>query len=117
VASSTLRVRCDAGTDKWEYTQGGGQHTFRWAPDCDEVYVSTTVVEGGRNRELTPTFEWKGPMAMPLFLQAAKRSGDILHWTLRYAEAGVTVDMYFELREGDEVLALRHKDPPPSMGR
>ena len=89
---------------------------LRWSPDCDELYLRVTVVEGGKRRELTPAKEWKGPMALPQFLQSAKRSGNNLSWSLRYPESGVTVQMTYKLREGDELLAIHHSTPPASMG-
>jgi hypothetical protein len=56
-------------------------------------------------------------MAFPLFLQSAERSGDLLRWRLRYPDAGVDVEVSFELRDGEQLLANRHSDPPGSMAR
>jgi hypothetical protein len=117
VSGVELRLRCDDGTQTFDYRMGSRAHTFHWSPDCDELVVRVTVLEGSRQRELLPVKEWRGPMAFPLFLQSATRSGDLLQWRLRYADLGVEVEVIFELRDGEQLLALRHTDPPASMGR
>ena len=117
VSKTVLRLRCDDGTQKFDYRQGTQSHTFRWSPDCDELYVSVHVLENGRERELTPVKEWKGPMALPSFLQAAQRKGDMLQWDLRYADDRVNVEAEFELRDGHQLLVIKHRPPPSSMTR
>jgi type VI protein secretion system component VasK len=117
VAERELRMRCDDGTQIFTYTEGMGTHAFRWSPDCQELFLRITVIENGRRRELTPVKEWRGPMAMPSFLQEGSLSQGSLHWTMRYAEADVSVKMSYRLREGDELLTMRHEAPPKSMGR
>ncbi len=116
VTQREIVLRCDDGTQRYEYNEGGMSGKLRWSPDCDELYVRVTVVEGRNRRELTPAKEWKGPMALPEFLQSASRSGNDLNWTLRYPEANTTVQMTYRLREGDELLSIRHAPPPASMG-
>jgi len=96
---------------------GSRSHTFRWSPDCDELSVRVTVLEGSRQRELLPVQEWRGPMAFPLFIQSAERSGDLLRWRLRYDDAGVEVEVSFELRDGEQLLSMRHASPPSSMAK
>ncbi len=116
VAEREIRLRCDDGIQIFKYTEGMGQYTFKWSPDCDELTLRITVLESGRRRELAPVKEWKGPMALPRFLQQAKRSGNDLRWVIRYAEAAVSVVMSYRLREGEELLAMKHESPPKSMG-
>ncbi len=54
-------------------------------------------------------------MALPEFLQEASASGNELVWSLRYPDAGVRVTMTYRLREGRELLSMRHRPPPRSM--
>lgn len=117
VSAVEIHVRCDDGTQVFDYRMGSASHTFRWSPDCNELAVRVTALEGSRQRELLPVHEWNGPMAFPLFLQAAERSGDLLRWRLRYPDIGVEVEANFELRDGEQLLAIRHTDPPGSMAR
>ena len=116
VAEREIRLRCDDGIQTFKYTEGMGQYTFKWSPDCDELTLRITVLENGRRRELTPVKVWKGPMALPSFLQRAERSGNDLRWVVRYDDADVDVVMRYRLREGEELLAMRHETPPRSMG-
>jgi len=116
-SSVEVRMRCDDGTQSFDYRMGSRSETFRWSPDCDEVTARVTVLDGGQPRELRPAKEWRGPMAFPLFLQEARRSGDLLTWDLRYPDAGIAVEVNFELRDGEQLLAIRHADPPRSMSR
>lgn len=115
VAERTLSLRCADGTQTFKYTEGGGRHTFKWSPDCADLSLRVTVLDGGRRRELVPAKEWRGPMALPLFLQEATRSGNDLRWNLRYPEAGVTVVLTYRLHEGQELLSMKHEPPPKSM--
>jgi hypothetical protein len=117
VVEQVIRMRCDDGVQKYVYTSGSMKKSLKWSPDCDEVFLRVTVLENGRRRELTPVKEWKSPMALPLFLQDSKRSGSDRMWRLHYLEAGVTVEMRYELLEGDELLEMRHNAPPSSMNR
>jgi len=115
VSGVELRLRCDDGIQSFDYRMGSRPFTLRWSPDCVELSVRVTVLEGTRERELTPAKEWKGPMAFPLFMQSATQSGDVLQWQLSYPDLDVEVS--FEMSEGLELRGMRHVDPPASMAR
>lgn len=117
VSGVELRLRCDDGTQSFDYRMGSRPFTLRWSPDCVDLSVRVSVLDGARQRELTPAKEWKGPMAFPLFMQEATQSGDVLQWRLSYPEQGVDVEVGFEMSEGLELRGMRHVDPPSSMAR
>jgi len=116
VAERVIRLRCSDDVQTFRYSEGTGRHTFEWSPDCNELSLRISVLDGSTKRELLPAKVWKGPMALPDFLRQANRSGDTLRWTLRYAESDVTVSMSYRLRGGKELLAMIHRSPPNSMG-
>jgi len=60
--------------------------------------------------------EWRGPLALPHFLQDGHRgAGEVYEWTLQ-SDDGVHVRVRYQLESGTDVLQLAHEAPPASLG-
>ncbi len=123
VSGVELRLRCDDGTQSFDYRMGSRAFTLRWSPDCDDLSLHVTVLGAGSQTELTPAKEWKGPDAFDSFIRQATRNGNAYQWQLNYPEREVSVEVSFEMNP-EELTGLAGtgeggtvSPPPSSMAR
>jgi hypothetical protein len=70
---------------------------------------------GGASRELRPVREWRGPLAVPEFLQEAiPLDDDRYQWQLSYSDTpDVVID--YRVRGAEPLRAMRHLRPPKTV--
>jgi hypothetical protein len=110
-----LRLSCPDGEQTFVYREGTGAETFNWTASCQSLTLR--VVLGGADRQDREIRrEWTGPLALPKFLQQAKSvGGGVLQWSIDGPE-GITVQAKYRLVSGEEIRAVVHQSPPPSLG-
>jgi type VI secretion system protein ImpL len=111
-----LRLACPDGEQTFLYREGSGEQTFNWRASCDAVDLRVVLVSAANPNGVEIGREWRGPLALPRFLQDGKRgAGDVYEWTLDSAE-GAHVRVRYQLESGTDVLQLAHETPPASLG-
>jgi type VI protein secretion system component VasK len=110
-----LRLICPDEQQNFVYREGSGAHTFRWTSACQSLVLRILVGgEGARDRELVR--EWKGPQALPSFLQEGEAlGGGEVQWTIDGPE-GIRVNAKYRIESGGEIRSIVHRAPPGSMG-
>jgi hypothetical protein len=112
VKDRTLRIECSR-LHNFEYRPHRA-HSFDWDTTCSDVQLRVTVIDNGVERDL-PVRDWRGPLAVPDFFQAARRDGSAFFWRVRDRDRGIEVDVPYELRSGQEILSVSHRNPPRSV--
>jgi type VI protein secretion system component VasK len=110
-----LRLICPDEQQNFVYREGSGVHTFRWTAECQSLVLRILVGgEGSQDRELLQ--EWKGPQALPGFLQQGERlGGGVVQWQVDGPE-GIRVNAKYRIESGGEIGSIVHEPPPRSMG-
>ena len=111
-----LRLACPEGEQTFLYREGTGEQTFNWRASCDAVDLRVVLVSAANPNGTELGREWRGPLALPHFLQDGHRgAGEVYEWTLQ-SDDGVHVRVRYQLESGTDVLQLAHEAPPASLG-
>jgi len=111
-----LRLACPDGEQTFMYREGSGEQTFNWRASCDAVDLRVVLVSAANPNGTELGREWRGPLALPRFLQDGHRgAGEIYEWMLQ-SDDGVHVRVRYQLESGSDVLQLAHETPPLSLG-
>lgn len=113
VKKRTLRIDCTNSILNLEYRPHRA-HSIDWTPQCSDVELRVSVLEGGAEREL-PKRSWRGPLAVPSFFQAADRDGDLFVWKVEDRERRIAVSVPYRMKSGRSILAVTHRNPPDSV--
>lgn len=110
-----LRLRCPEGPQVFSYRAGSQPHTFSWTSACDELTLRVVLARSGETGERQLQRTWRGPFALPSFLQQGTPSGaGRLGWEL--VEGDLSVLVRYEILSGQELREMAHRTPPGSMG-
>lgn len=116
VTRRDLRLVCPEGEQSFVYREGSGEMTFNWRAACDQVALRVVLVPASGQGEQELEREWRGPLALPRFLQEGKHTaGDSYEWELDGPE-GSRVRVRYRLVSGSDVLQIAHQAPPASLG-
>jgi hypothetical protein len=113
VKKRTLRIDCTHSILNLEYRPNRA-HSIDWTPQCSDVELRVSVLDGGAEREL-PKRSWRGPLAVPSFFQAADRDGERFVWKVEDREGRIAVAIPYQMRSGRSILAVTHRNPPNSV--
>jgi hypothetical protein len=110
-----LRLVCPDGPQEFVYREGSGTHTFRWSSSCQSLVLRVLVgAEGVPDQELAR--EWRGPQALPSFLQQGEeQGGGVLKWVIEGPD-GIRVEARYRIESGGEISQIVHRAPPSSLG-
>ena len=116
VARRDLRLVCPDGEQVFLYREGSGEQTFNWRSSCEEVALRVVLVSVANPSEVEVAREWRGPLALPQFLQEGRVPGsDVYEWSVEGPE-GSKVHVRYRLVSGADVGAIAHQTPPASLG-
>jgi hypothetical protein len=113
VKKRMLRIDCTNSILNLEYRPHRA-HSIDWTPQCSDVELRVSVLEGGAEREL-PKRSWRGPLAVPSFFQAADRDGELFVWKVEDRERRIAVSIPYQMKSGRSILAVTHRNPPNSV--
>jgi len=111
-----LKLACPDGEQTFLYREGSGEQAFNWRASCDEVDLRVVLASAANPSGVEVARTWRGPLALPRFLQDGHRGSDeVYDWTLESPD-GVRVRVRYQLEAGSDVLRLAHDAPPASLG-